>query len=232
MQSRVEGRTHGRHDQPAQNRTPLANGEPSTHGWRGERRKIAYHQSISDIIFVLIAKMSVLGVPLSGFQIIRQSRKALLQPLKRSDRRAPRPDPLVQICLHPAPTSGQETVRAIMRNQDWLHRHRGEPFGIKGHLGHLTCVERHQFGQVVFQPRPVRRIKGKPHNWLMRHSPHLAQARSLVGPMVDSQNCHRHRTTDFRRASAQRVPELQLSSVRRSVCLRRFDLSRLVPARR
>ena len=86
---------------------------------------------------------------------IEQSRKAVLQPLNRPERRASRPDPFVQICLRSGPICVQESVCAIMRDQDRLNRHRAEPFGILGHRGHLTCVQRHKFGQVVGQPRPV-----------------------------------------------------------------------------
>lgn len=45
MQSRAKGRTHGRHDQPAQCRNTLANGELSTQGsladWQKFFRRVA-----------------------------------------------------------------------------------------------------------------------------------------------------------------------------------------------
>ncbi len=144
---------------------------------------VADHQSISRIMVMLMAQMSVLAVPLSGFQIMRQSRKALLQPLDRPERRAPRPDPRVQIGLWPAPICVEEPVRAIMRDHDRRNRHGCKPRCILRNLRHLAFVQRCAFGQIVGQPRPVRRIEGEQHDRPARHSPHFAQARSLVGPM-------------------------------------------------
>ena len=114
-----------------------------------------------------------------------------LRALHQPERGAARAQAGIEIGGRALPVGIEESVRAVLRDGNRCHADGPEPFLQILQRRHALVVECREAGEIVCQPRPDRRIECQQHDGAARHASHLAQARLLVRPVMDREDCHR-----------------------------------------